>query len=73
VTIAADDAFYTSQVPVPRAAMHCPTCADDYHRGAARYHGWLDQKASGGRGAPAAEGIPAWQGQQVRARAAGGQ
>jgi hypothetical protein len=45
VTIAADDAFAATLEPVPRAAMHCPSCAAAYHRGAAGYHGWSDPKA----------------------------
>lgn len=45
VTIAADDAFDASPEPVSRAAMHCPACADEYHRGASRYHGWTDPKS----------------------------
>jgi hypothetical protein len=27
---------------VSRAAMHCPKCADDYHKGMDRHHGWTD-------------------------------
>ena len=43
-TVAADDAFDDSNAPVSRTAMHCPQCADEYHRGATRYHGWMDPK-----------------------------
>lgn len=71
VTIGADDAFDASQEPVSRAAMHCPACAEAYHRGAGRYHGWSDPRA-----APRAAGAgnyapPAPQGQYGQARAAG--
>jgi hypothetical protein len=31
---------------VPRPAMHCRECADRYHKGAARGHGWFDSAAS---------------------------
>jgi hypothetical protein len=87
VTIAADDAFDVSQEPVSRAAMHCPSCADEYHRGAARYHGWTDPKRvqvaiRGSQPVPTGGAAPyrpparqgeVQQGQQVRARAVGGQ
>jgi hypothetical protein len=74
VTIANDDAFDASHAPVSRAAMHCPTCAEEYHRGGARYHGWTDPRAVA---APARAPQPAPGGyggapDQARARAAGG-
>lgn len=81
VTIAADDAFDATEEPVSRAAMHCPSCAEGYHRGAARYHGWTDPKRAQvapqpGQPVPAGGAgqnrQPVQQGQQVRARAAGG-
>ena len=64
--VTADDAFddgvsqrshgtWDIGTPVSRAAMHCPKCADDFHRGADRHHGWMDswqQQASYG-GQPA--------------------
>lgn len=77
VTIAADDSFAAVQGPVSRAAMHCPSCADRYHRGAAaRYHGWDDPKAVPG-GPQASQPVsvsypaPDPQGQHGHARAAG--
>jgi hypothetical protein len=68
VTIAADEAFDASDAPMTRAAMHCPGCANEYHRGARRYTGWVDPRAaqSTARAAPA----PAVVGQN-RARALG--
>ncbi|MGD0561210.1 MAG: hypothetical protein ABSA93_40335 [Streptosporangiaceae bacterium] len=76
VTIAADDAFAAGQEPVSRAAMHCPSCADEYHRGAARYHGWSDPKAApralrAGQPVTGSYPAPDPQGQDGRARAAG--
>jgi hypothetical protein len=66
-TVGSDDDFDASDAPVSRAAMHCPGCAEEYHRGAHRYHGWTDPKAvpSAARAttAPAAA-----HGQQARAR-----
>jgi hypothetical protein len=38
--VLADDAFDDSDTPVVRAAMHCPDCYEEHHRGAARQHGW---------------------------------
>jgi hypothetical protein len=42
--LTADDAFAGSSTPVSRAAIHCQKCADDFHRGAPRHHGWADPK-----------------------------
>lgn len=51
----ADDAFDdsvtpgsrdSSRTPASRAAMHCPACVDDHHKGAAKQRGWADQKAT---------------------------
>jgi hypothetical protein len=47
-----------------RAAMHCPKCADDYHKGMDRHHGWTDAHAQ-----PAGAGAP---GEQAWAGASGG-
>jgi hypothetical protein len=40
--VSADNAFDDSSTPVSRAAMHCPGCVEEYHKGAARHHGWED-------------------------------
>ncbi len=42
--VSADDAFDDSNTPVSRAAMHCRDCAEEYHRGVAKHHGWADPK-----------------------------
>lgn len=37
----------------PRAAMHCPKCADEFHKGTDRHHGWTDSRPQSARaGAP---------------------
>jgi len=49
--VTADDAFDDGSgqrsrgtreisAPVSRAAMHCPRCAEEFHKGADRRHGW---------------------------------
>jgi len=43
-TLSADDAFDDSSKPVTRAAMHCPACVEEYHKGAPRHRGWADPK-----------------------------
>lgn len=37
---------------VSRAAMHCPRCADEIHRGADRHNGWTDTRPEAPRVAP---------------------
>jgi hypothetical protein len=40
----ADDGFDESSTPVSRAAMHCPDCAAEKHKNAAKRHGWADPR-----------------------------
>lgn len=40
------------RVSVPRAAMHCPRCADEFHKGADRHHGWTDPRPQRPSAAP---------------------
>jgi hypothetical protein len=53
--VTADDAFddgssqrsrgtWDTSGPSSRAAMHCPKCADDFHKGLDRHHGWGDPR-----------------------------
>jgi hypothetical protein len=62
--VAADDAFddansqrsrdaNDTSAPVSRAAMHCPKCADEFHKGADRHHYWTDTRLQ-----PARAGTP---------------
>jgi hypothetical protein len=44
--VLADDAFDDSHQPVPRAAMHCRDCVEDYHKNAHKQHGWLAPASS---------------------------
>jgi len=60
--VSADDAFDDSNAPVSRAAMHCPDCVEEYHKGAAQHHGWADPRLM----QPAATSA-----RQAQARAAG--
>jgi len=39
---AREDSDRATQNPGLRAAMHCPGCAEKYHRGARKRHGWVD-------------------------------
>jgi|HubBroStandDraft_5_1064220.scaffolds.fasta_scaffold295632_2 hypothetical protein len=83
VVVGADDAFDPSD-GAGRAAMHCPSCADEYHRRAAKRQGWPDPKlvqagaAAAVRPRPPAHGQQPYYGQppygqQAQGRAAGGQ
>ncbi len=51
--VTADDAFDDgsgrrfrdpdrTSAPLSRAAMHCPRCADEFHKGADRHHNWSE-------------------------------
>lgn len=55
--VTADDAFNDGsgqrsrgtgdiRTAVSRAAMHCPKCADDFHKGMDRHHQWEDPRSS---------------------------
>lgn len=69
-TVSADDAFDDSNRPVSRAAMHCPDCAEEKHKNAAKHRGWADPKLmqSAARAATGSATAPA---DYTRARAAG--
>jgi hypothetical protein len=57
---ASDKSTRVSHMSVSRVAMHCPKCADEFHKGADRHHGWTDTWSQPAR---AAAGVP---GEQAR-------
>jgi hypothetical protein len=44
-------------VTIPRPAMHCRKCVDEFHGGAAKRHGWADPRQAP-QGFPAPTGRP---------------
>lgn len=65
MVVSADDAFAEGLWPVSRAAMHCPECAEEKHKGAAKHHRWADPSVAQAPGVVPAGQIrpPAPQGQ----------
>jgi hypothetical protein len=67
--LSADDAFDDTNRPVSRAAMHCRDCAEEYHKGVAKHHGWADPRLASAT-ARAGTASAATSAQQAPARAA---